>query len=688
MPSTENRGLQSELDSGRDRRCRIGQNSSSRLEGGIVSVDLLQSGRAASRKNLWSEAVEALSAADPTDLTAEDLVLLGDALWWTGQPDEAVATLERAFARFEHDDRHTDAASVGALLAYRAMRSLNMSVAGGWLSRAERLLEGQPDSVAHGWLKVLAIAQALMVDNDLEAAIVTADEAIALGRRFGNSGIQALAMSFKGAALVHVGRWREGIRLIDEATVVATSEEGDLRSASDVYCNTIAACRNLGDYRRAGEWTEKAERWMHAHSVGGFPGICQVHRAELKRLRGAWPEAEQEARRACVELERFHILDGAGFAQYEIGEVRRRMGDVASAEQAFLRAYEYGHDAQPGFSLLHRDKGELEEAAKEIAGALKRLESSSGSGDILSRGHLLPAQVEIALAVGDVETARSAVGELEKIAADYEGLIWSATALSCRGALELHEGNAERSADLLSRAWRLWQEIGLPYEGAQTRVLLGRARLAQGDDVAAQLEFRAAASTFRQLGAAFDLRKIHELTGGDPGEAARLRVTKAFMFTDIVTSTDLVGLIGDAAWQNLLRWHDRALRDALSKSGGVEVRHTGDGFFAAFDEPRAAIDCAVTIQRMLAEHRRDHGFAPWVRIGLHLAEATLEGGDYSGHGVHAAARVGAVGDREEVVVSGDLLDAAGPLPYPISEPRSMTLKGITQPVNIHTIDWR
>jgi class 3 adenylate cyclase len=652
-----------------------------------VSVDLVQSGRAASRKNHWNEAVEALSAADPTDLTAEDLVLLADALWWTGQPDEAVATLERAFARFEHDDRHTDAASIGALLAYRAMRSLNMSAASGWVSRAERLLEGQPESVGHGWLKVLAIAQALIVDNDLEAAMVTADEAIALGRRFGNSGIQMLAMSFKGVALVHVGRWREGIRLIDEATVVATSEEGDLRAVSDVYCNTIAACRNLGDYRRAGEWTEKADRWMQAHSVGGYPGVCQVHRAELKRLRGAWSEAEQEARQACIELERFHMFDGVGFGQYEIGEVRRRMGDLVSAEQAFLRAYEYGHDGQPGFSLLRRDQGDLEEAARSIAGALKRLENPSGSGDTLSRGHLLPAQVEIALAVGDLETARSAVGELEQIAADYEGPTWSAIAFSCRGALELYEGNNDRAADLLSRAWRLWQEIGLPYEGARVRVLLGRARFAQGDEIAARLEFRAAASTFRQLGAANDLRQLHEFTGDD-GEPARQRVTKAFMFTDIVTSTDLVGLIGDAAWQNLLRWHDRSLRDALRKSGGVEVRHTGDGFFAAFDEPRAAIDCAVMIQRMLAEHRRDHGFAPWVRIGLHLAEATHESGDYSGHGVHAAARVGAVADREEVVVSGDLLNAAGPLPYPVSEPRSMTLKGISQPVNIHTIDWR
>jgi class 3 adenylate cyclase len=165
-------------------------------------------------------------------------------------------------------------------------------------------------------------------------------------------------------------------------------------------------------------------------------------------------------------------------------------------------------------------------------------------------------------------------------------------------------------------------------------------------------------------------------------------VSKVFMFTDIVTSTDLISLIGDAAWESLLHWHDRTLRETIGKHGGEEVRHTGDGFFATFDDARSAVDCAVSIQRKLEAHRREHGFAPWVRIGLHLAEATREGGDYSGHGVHAAARVGAIAEREEIVVSSALLTAAGAIPYQVSEPRSVTLKGITEPMEINSVEWR
>jgi class 3 adenylate cyclase len=654
-------------------------------------TDLLETGRQAVRKNQWSEAVTSLSAAEQeSELAPDDLVLLADALWWSAMPDEADEVLERAFTAYERQGHYSQAASIGARLAYFAMRRLSYAISQGWMARVERLLEGQPESFGHGWLAVMNTAQKLMVENDLKGAMTHADEAITLGRKFGSPGMQALGLSFKGVAMVHSGDWRNGLKFVDEAGAIASSDVDDLRAASDVYCNTIAICRNLGDYRRAGEWTDKADRWMNAHSVGGYPGICQVHRAELKRLRGSWSEAEQDARKACNELERFHIIDGVGFAQYEIGEVRRRMGDLTSAEDAFMRAFEHGHDAQPGLSLLLLNKGELEEAARSIADAVRRPDTAyplPGTSNSLSRAHLLPAEAEIALASGDLATARQAVTELEQIAGVFEGPTWEASAMTCRGALELAEGHPDRAADLLSRAWRLWLDIGLPYESAQARTLLGQARLAQGNAAAARLEFRSAASAFGNLGAALDLKRLESLSG-DSSETRRDRVSRSFMFTDIVTSTDLIGLIGDAAWENLLHWHNRTLRDAIEKSGGEVVRHTGDGFFAAFTEPRTAIDCAVKIQRLLHAHRQEHGFAPWVRIGVHLAEATRESGDYSGQGVHAAARIGAVANQEEIVASSDLLQAAGNIPYGVSEARNVTLKGINESMSIRAVDWR
>jgi class 3 adenylate cyclase len=652
--------------------------------------DLVTTGREAIQSHDWDAAREALSAADRDGgLSPDALIDLGDALWWGGHPDEAVATFERAYAAFVAEERVADAAATAALLAYLAMRRLKASVGTGWMARAEHLLEDQPESIAHAWLTLLHLAVALMMEGDFDKSIELADEAIEIALRQGSRGVQSMAMSFKGYALIEKGDWRDGMRMVDEAAVVAMSQE-DLRATSDVYCNTIAACRNLADYRRAGEWTEEAERWMRSNSVGGYPGVCQVHRAELKRLRGAWPEAEQEARRACTELERFHLNDAIGFAHYEIGEVRRRMGDLDAAERAFMEAYERGYPPQPGYALLLKDRGDIEQATRAITGVLEGLGGSNPSAAALTRGRMLPARIEIAIAAGDLDAARAALEELEEVTARFEGASWRATALTCKGAVLLNEGQPGEAVVCLEEAWRLWQEVALPYESAQARTLLGRARLAAGDETGAMLEFRSARSSFEHLGAAADLRALDDLgatTGVESSEATRRRVTKTFLFTDIVTSTDLIGLIGDAAWEDLLKWHDRVLRDEIEGAGGQVVRHTGDGYFATFEEPRSAIESAVAIQRRLAQHRREHGFAPSVRVGMHVAEATRQGPDYAGQGVHAAARVGALAEREEILASAITVAAAGAIPYPVGVARTVELKGIAEPIAVQAIDW-
>lgn len=650
----------------------------------------LEVARDAVSRNDWAAAIDAFGEVDgDSELSPEDKVLLGDALWWSAQPDEAEDAYQRAFEGFVRADRKGDAAKTGAVLAYLAMRRRSESVAMGWLSRTRSLLADEPECPGHAWLSMLGVAEALFVSNDLEAVKERADQTIEIAIRQGAIGPHALALSFKGIALTYQGNWREGMKMVDEATVLAVSEGGDLRASSDVYCQLMGACSSLADYKRAVEWTEQAERWMKSKSLGGFTGVCQVHRAELKRLRGDWPQAEHDARTACVELERFHLLDGLGFANYEVGEVRRRMGDLDAAEEAFTRAYDYGHPAQPGFSLLLMDRGDLDEAAKSIAGALAST-NGEGDGDLLTRGHLLPAQIEISLARGDLATARDSIIALEAVERTYDSPAWESMLLTCRGAMALTEDDAPSAVELLNRAWRLWQSVDLPYEAARSRELLGRARKKMGDGRGASLELRAAWSAYERLGARRDMERVERAMGtslpgvASPGE----RQTRAFMFTDIVTSTDLIGLIGDDSWERLLEWHDRELRAAIARHEGDEVRHTGDGFFVAFESARNALDAAVDIQRRLADHRLEHGFSPTIRIGIHVAEATRQHGDYSGQGVHVAARIGDLGGGDEIVVSETLTKAAGTIPYRLTRVRSVDLKGVTDPVNVMDVEWR
>ena len=653
-------------------------------------VETLELGRDAMNRHAWAEAMDVFVAADSDGgLAAGDLEQLGTAAWWSGQPDQATEALERAFTAYADAGQSGDAARVALVLAYQGFRRQAGSVGGGWLARAARLLESEPDSPSHARIAVFHALGALMA-GQLTQGIELADRAIELAQKHHDQDANYLAMSFKGMGLVFTGDLQAGLALIDEAAAAAASGQLELRTTSDIYCNTMAACRNVGDLKRASQWADEGERWMRRQAVGGYPGICRVHRAELKRLHGRWSEAEQEARQACVELERFGLLDAVGFAQYEVGEVRLRMGDLDAAGEAFDRAYEYGHDAQPGIALLHLARGEMDEAKRSIERALAATTSGEGAADRATRARLLPAQIDIALAAGDLETAGPAVDELESIATDFHRPVFEAGALTARGELFLGEDRPADASPLLGRSWRMWQDTELPYESARARLRYAEAEAAAGDPEGAHRDLRAARSAFERLGARRDLARVDALlgAGAESSVHAAARVTRSFMFTDIVTSTDLVGLIGDDAWGDLLKWHDRELRSAFANHRGEEVKRTGDGFFVAFERATDGLECAVDIQRRLARHRQDHGFAPTVRIGLHTAEASRDGGDYQGRGVHVAARIGAAATTAEILVSSAALGEMGSVRFTLSNPRQLTLKGVEEPVEVRSVDWR
>ena len=661
------------------------------MDPGDDMIAWLEVGRDAASRRAWPEAVEALTEADRAEgLSPDDLELLGNASWWAGRPDDATEAMERAFAGYEAAGRAEDAGRVAIYMAYQASRAMAFAVAGGWAAQANRLLEAFPDSPLHAWEGVFAAAGD-MDQGRIESGLEHADRTMAMARDLGNNEALYIAMAFKGMGDVIAGRWKEGMALLDEASATAMSGNLELRAASDILCITIGACRNLGDLERAAQWADASERWMRRNGAGGYPGICRIHRAELKMLHGRWSEAEQDARQASDELQRFHLLDAVGMAHNAIGDVRLRMGDLDGAAEAFDQAYEFGHDAQPGLAKLQFANGQIDEAQRSIARALAVATGDGGFTDRAARGRLLPTQVEIALARGDLDVARAAVEELEVIAADFDRPLHTAGALTARGELLLGEQRPVEASPILGKSWRLWQTTDLPYEAAQARLRYAEALTAEGDADGAKRDLLAARKVFDSLGATRDLRRVDAILEADgPGAAPApaATVTKTFMFTDIVTSTDLVELIGDAAWEEMLSWHDRELRKAFAKARGDEVNHTGDGFFVAFDRARDGIDCAVDIQRRLARHRREHGFAPWVRIGLHSAEATRRGSDYSGRGVHIAARVGAAAGRDEILATASVTTASNESTYALSEPRELELKGVRGTVEVRAVDWR
>ena len=657
-------------------------------------VSLVDKATAALARHEWRAAFDALSAADAQGtLTPAQLELLAQAAWWTGQLPVAIEARERAYAAAVKANDLGGAISAAISLARDNQLRLSLPVARGWLKRAESMLEGVPESPGHGWLAAGSAAMAAL-NGDEDECYLQASRAHDIGKRLGMRDLETFGLSAMGAALVAKGQVDEGMALAEEATAVAVTGELDPMAAGGVCCATIETAAGIGDWRRAADWTEAQDRWCKREGINGYPGMCRIFRSEIKGMRGAWPEAEAEARLASDELLGF-VPGAAGLALYVVGEIRLRRGDLPAAEEALLSAHGYGEDSEPALSLLRLAQGKVQPAAASIRRALTEPGMPSWRGhrnSQIRRLTLLPAQVEIALAAGDVATARAAADELTGLAETFGTLQVRANALTSRGTVELAEGDVGSAGQHLREAIRAWAELDSPYELARARMRLADVYLADDAADQAAIEVRAAHAIFERLGAALDLRQAQAAMANlGEGAAAPMgttttRLVRAFMFTDIVDSTQLAEAVGDEAWDKLIRRHDQVVRAAVAKQGGEEVKATGDGFFLAFADADQALEAAVAIQRALTAAREGDESVPAVRIGIHQAEANRVGLDYAGIGVNQASRIGDAAGRDEVLVSASTLVAAKHQ-YAESGRRTLELKGISAPVDVVSIDW-
>jgi class 3 adenylate cyclase len=636
-----------------------------------VADDPIQAGREAVGRRAWSEAYDLLSAADGS-LGAADIELLAEAAYWSGRLDEALSLRERAYKVYLDEGDVPRAVAIALRLSLDYAPKGAMPLAGGWLAKAERLLEGQPESREHGRLELVRSLFAELMGK-LDESLAHAERAYELGKRFGDPDTQALGLVEQGNALLYMGELDKGLALLDEASTSALTGELDPFSSCMVYCMTISGCQGVGDFERARQWTDAANRWCDVEKAHGFPGACRVHRSEILWLGGYWEEAEREAVNACTELETYNVWTTAS-GYYQIGEIRRRRGDFAAAEEGYRKAHELGREPQPGQALLRLAQGKAGEAVAALERSL-----GGESKDPLARARRLPAQVEVSVAVGDVETARSAADELEqlterfRVAGERTPLLDGGLQLA-RTRIALAEEDWDGAESHARSALGIWTRVGAPYEAATSRQLLGMAYEHKGDRDGARTEYETAQAAFERLGAVLDARRTLELVGGE-------ETRHTFLFTDIVDSTKLLDALGHDKWKKLLDRHDRLAGAAIREQDGEVIKHTGDGFFAAFDSPGAAVEAAVQVQRALEEE-----FVS-VRIGIHSGEALERGSDYTGRGVNVAARIGALGTSGEILVSSETLDGTS-VPYALSAPRTVELRGFEEPVPIAAVSWR
>lgn len=474
----------------------------------VDAIDELGRGRESYARRAWMDAYRSLSQADQAaPLGAEDLDLLATSAFMLGRDDDCLSSLERAHHAYLDAGEAMRAVRCAFWLVINLALGGEMSRATGWLGRAQRLVERDGgDCVERGYLLV-PIMLRHEAAGDWEAAYAAAADAAEIGERFGDADLLALAIHEQGLALIQQERVEEGLGLLDEAMVAVTAGELSPIVTGIVYCSVIMGCQEVYALRRAQEWTAALTRWCEEQpEMVAFSGRCLVHRAEIMELHGAWREALEEAQRAHQRCLQGKNQSAAAQAFYRQAEVHRLQGLFSAAEEAYRDASRCGCEPQPGLALLRLAQGNNDAAAAAIRRAVGE------TTEPLKRARLLPAYVEIMLAVGEVQEALSACRELEEISARYESGMLSAMSAHAEGAVDLAEGDTRAALLPLRHAWQMWQELEVPYEAARVRVLLGLACRTLGDDDTAALELEAARDVFEQLGAAPDLARADSLT--------------------------------------------------------------------------------------------------------------------------------------------------------------------------------
>ena len=462
----------------------------------------VQHAQEAAARGDWDEAYAALMRADADGLAgASELALLAEVAYAAGHLDVTIETWERAHVLSIQSGDSAGAAGAAVRVAmHMLLDTALMAPIRGWLTRAERLLDGQPETSAHAWLAAVRTYERMLI-GDLQGARQWSERAIDVGSRCDAA---ACAIGSVAAARLRIldGDITDGLALLEEVGVAAVSGDLDPLSTGLVYCELVCALQGLAQYDVAEEWTEAMERWCQTNAVGSLHGRCRVHRAEILRLRGACDEAEREALLACDELSPY-LRREMGWPLSELGRIRLRMGDLAGAEEALLAAHRVGWEPQPGLALVRLARGEVAEAAAAIRGALEhpsRVPSKElPPNSDLQRAPLLDAQVEIELAGGDLARARAAADELERVAARFQSKALVACAALARGRVQLAEGSAAEAEACCSEAARLWNEIGAPYEAALARTVLAEALRAGGSQERAALELQAARATLDRI---------------------------------------------------------------------------------------------------------------------------------------------------------------------------------------------
>lgn len=461
----------------------------------MAADDELSAARDAYVHGDWRAAYDHFTAAQQDqELTTDDLSSFGLAAWRLGHGRHSMQLSEQAFNRLNAANDVPGAAMKAVEVALQWFNGGDLTITRVWLSRVRRLHDKQPDDQILAYL--LYVDSLVAIDegrNDVAKDL--ADQLQEVTQRLGDPGFNALCSTASGVTMLPFARTNEAFAQLDEAMMPVLADQVPVDWAGDIYCAVIHECHRLADLSRMKTWFEAMEVWRKGPQVSAswYGTTCEVHKMDLHSATKTYAEVEQRLLDAIANLGDFPGTAGKGYN--ELGEIRRRKGDVDGAKEAFAKAREHNKDPQPGEALLRCHLGEDAAAATDL-----RLRMDAEQDEI-NRVRLLPAAVEIALVRNKIDEADQYCTALEAGAEKFDSPGFRAWARHARGAVLVRQGKPDDALPVLQDALKRYRSTQCRYEMAQVYEWMSQARQASGDTAGAHDDAANADAIYQQLGA-------------------------------------------------------------------------------------------------------------------------------------------------------------------------------------------
>jgi ATP/maltotriose-dependent transcriptional regulator MalT len=471
-----------------------------------MDQDFLKMGRNALSVGAWEEARDHLEHCVQVKASAEALEELAWAYWWLNDMQQVFDLRIKSHHAYhgKNDKRGASRTASWLGLDYLEFNG-EYAIANGWFQRAENLLEGVEGCKELCLIKTLKSNLAFRVDKNIPVALSILNETIELSKSISDLEGLMLAEALKGFILVTEGNVREGMQLLDEATVLALSEEsGDIHRITTTCCFLIDACQRIRDYERAGQWCNKVKeickRWRHKAVFA----TCRTQYASVLICRGEWQQAETELIAAIKELKEFRPVSvKAGVVR--LADLRRRQGKWNEASKLLEQVMSHWTKGLACAELAF-DQGEFQQAYHMVDKFLRQVPSNEKTERVAGLELLIRTNVKL----NQLQEAEQNLNELEEITLTIATTPLKAAYLNAKGICSFAKGDYNQSRKNLEDVVDQYEQLLSPFEASRARVALAETLEKLNQISAAELELNEAIRMFKTLGAKRDLEKSRQ----------------------------------------------------------------------------------------------------------------------------------------------------------------------------------